>query len=116
MSSVLFAIALFLNIGPKSHILKTFCEQDVRYIKQHVGNNVILQIDNQSVLFGKRRTIDWFEGLAKDPRIIDTQIEKLKNNKQFTYAVYFKFTEKGTVYTHLIYLEVYKGRILRIVG
>ena len=48
MSSVLFAIALFLNIGPKAHILKTFCEQDVRYIKQHVGNNVILQIDNQS--------------------------------------------------------------------
>tara|TARA_B100000287_G_scaffold49107_1_gene43526 strand:+ start:571 stop:921 length:351 start_codon:yes stop_codon:yes gene_type:complete len=116
MSSVLFAIALFLNIGPKAHILKTFCEQDVRYIKQHIGNNVVLRVENQSVLFGKKRSIEWFERLAKDPRIIDTKIEKLKNNDQFTYVVYFKFTEQGTVFTHLIYIEVYKGRILRIVG
>lgn len=116
MSNVLFAIALFFNIGPKAHILKTFCEQDTKYIKQHIGNNVILQVENQYVLFGKRRSIEWFERLAKDPRIINTKIEKLKNNNQFTYTVYFNFTEQGVVYTHLIYIEVYKGRILRIVG
>ena len=116
MSRVLVAIALILNIVTTAPILKTFCEQDVRYITQHIGNNVVLRIENQSVLFGKKRSIEWFETLAKDPRIIDTKIEKLKNNDQFNYVVYFKFTEQGTVFTHLIYIEVYKGRILRIVG
>jgi hypothetical protein len=116
MLNVLFSIALFFNIGPKAHILKSFCEQDVSYIEQHIGNNVIIQIDNQSMLWGKRRAIDWFDDLSKDPRIINTKIEKIKDNPQFTYTIFFKFTEQGTVYTSLIYLEVYKGRILRIVG
>jgi|TARA_R110002012_G_scaffold301929_1_gene502574 hypothetical protein len=115
MLKVFVAISLFLNIGTKNHIHNTFCEQNAVHIKSHIGNNVIFQLQNQNILFGTRRSIEWFDALAKDPRIINTRVKKLKKH-EFTYSVEFKFKDQGQVFTQVIFIEVYKGRILRVLG
>ena len=115
MLKVFVAISLFLNIGTKNHIHNTFCEQNAVHIKPHIGNNVIFQVQGQNVLFGKRRSIEWFNALAKDPRSINTKVTKLKKH-EFTYSVEFKFKNQGVTFTNVIFIEVYKGRILRVLG
>ena len=102
MLKVFVAISLFLNIGTKNHIHNTFCEQNAVHIKSHIGNNVIFQLQNQNILFGTRRSIEWFDALAKDPRIINTRVKKLKKH-EFTYSVEFKFKDQGQ-YLHKLYL------------
>lgn len=116
MIKLFVSLILIFNLGIGNKIEKTFNKKDTKYIEKHIRNVVVIQMGPQNSLLSHNEAVNWFYTISKDPSILSFSVKKCKDKDEFNYVMNVTYIEKGILFYHPIYFDIYKGKILRIKG
>lgn len=105
---------MFLNIGLGTHTEKVFLKKNARYVEKHIGQTMVVEVSGQRMVLNHNQALLWFQYISEDPAIISVDARRIRKKDIYTHCLVFHFISNGERQRLMMFLEVYKGHIVRI--